>query len=102
MLNSHFSKTQSNEIGPDDLVGATLDWVNADPQGRSEDMEDPLKSIPIKKCSVQCMREEEEKQEALLEKNVSVHINPHADGKHRTCEKKKIKEHQASICWRKS
>ena len=72
-LSTYISEANRNEVDPDDLVGASFDWVNADPQGRSEVMADLLKTIPLEKCSLQCIREEEEKHEPLLESNVKAY-----------------------------
>ena len=72
-LSKYFSEATINDADPDDLVGASFDWVNADPEERGDVLEDLLNTVPMEKCSVQCLKEEKEKHESLLESNMKVY-----------------------------
>ena len=71
-LNSYFSEAKRNDVDPDDVVGATLDWVDSDIPNRTDVTEDLLKTIPMEKCSLQCLEEETEKHAAIMDSNFNV------------------------------
>ena len=66
-LTSYLEEIKKSDADGDDLLGASLDWINADPQGRRESMEALLQMVPMEKCSLECLEEEQEKHEDLLD-----------------------------------
>ena len=83
-LTSHLVKIKSN-ADADDLLSASLDWINAHPQARREAMKELLEMLPLEKCSLDGLYEEGLKHEALLDILSKVRI---LDSMHQ------IREHQ--------
>ena len=69
-LHNCLAKVKQNDADPDDLLGASLDWVNADPDNRRDEMEELLEAVPMEKCSLQCLKEELHKHKNLFDTNV--------------------------------
>ena len=68
-LKSCLLQVKQNGADPDDLLGASLDWASADPEDRGDEMEALLRALPMEKCSLQCLEEEQEKHQKLLISN---------------------------------
>ena len=73
-LNSYIDDLKQNDADPDDMLGASLDWVHADPENRGEEMEELLAAVPLEQCSYQCLEEEEQKHQSLLDTNLGAQI----------------------------
>ena len=72
-LSIFFAEADQFDVDPDDLLGASFEWLRADPEFRIEFMEVLLKDIPMEKCSLQCIQEEEDKNGSLIEQNAKVY-----------------------------
>ena len=70
-LNSYFQDAQ--EINPNHLLEASLEWVRYDKQNRLTLLEDLLKSIPLEKCTVLHIKKMKLKHEALMDSNLKVY-----------------------------
>ena len=66
-LKSYIQDLKKNEADPNDLLIATLDWMNADPKGRGHAMKELLEVVPPEQCHLPCLEEVEEKYDSLLE-----------------------------------
>ena len=65
-LYHYLHEVKQMDADPDDLLGASLDWVNACPEDRGKKLEQLVQAAPMEQCSLQCLIEELQKYRALL------------------------------------
>ena len=65
-VSSFMSSAQETDADPDDLLEASMEWINYKPSQRVDCMEEVLQKIELLECSVECLENEMETHEALL------------------------------------
>ena len=65
-INSFVSSAQETDVDPDDLLEASMEWINSKPSQRIDCMEELLEKIELLKCSVECLESNIETHEALF------------------------------------
>ena len=65
-VNSFMSSAEETNADPDDLLEASLQWINSKLSERIDCMEELLQKIQLLKCSVECLENEMETHEALF------------------------------------
>ena len=65
-VSSFMSSAQETDADPDDLLEASMEWINYKPSQRVDCMEEVLQKIQLLECSVECLENEMEIHEALL------------------------------------
>ena len=65
-VNSLLSSAQDTDADCDDLVEASMEWINYEPSHRINYMEELLQKIQLLECSVECLENEMEVHEALF------------------------------------
>ena len=65
-VNSFMSSAQERDVDPDDLLDASMEWINSKPSQRIDCMEELLEKIQLLECSVECLENEIETHEALF------------------------------------
>ena len=65
-VNSFMSNAQEADVDPDDLLEASMEWINSKPSQRIDCMEELLEKIQLLECSVECLEHEIETHEALF------------------------------------
>ena len=65
-VNSFISSAQETDVDPDDLLEASMEWVNSKPSQRIDCMEELLEKIQLLECSVECLENEIETHEELF------------------------------------
>ena len=72
-ITHYLSEAKESEEDPDALLGAGLDWISADSHTRCNAIGDMLKSVSMERCSLQCLKEEQQKHAALLNSDPKVY-----------------------------
>ena len=65
-VNSFMSSAEETNADPDDLLEASLQWINSKLSERIDCMEELLQKTQLLKCSVECLENEMETHEALF------------------------------------
>ena len=65
-VNSFVSSTQESDTDPDDILEASIEWINSKLSQRIDCMEEILQKIQLLKCSIECLENELETHEALF------------------------------------
>ena len=65
-VNSFVSSAQETDVDPDDLLDASIEWINSKPSQRIDCMEELLEKIQLLECSVECLENEIEVHEKLF------------------------------------
>ena len=65
-VSSFVSSAQETDADPDDLLEASMEWINYKPSQRVDCMEEILQKIQLLECSVECLESEMENHESLL------------------------------------
>ena len=65
-VSSFMSSAQETDADPDDLLEASMEWINYKPSQRVDCMEEILQKIQLLECSVECLENELENHDALL------------------------------------
>ena len=65
-VSSFMSSAQETDTDPDDLLEASMEWINYKPSQRVDCMEEVLQKIQLLECSVECLENEMENHESLL------------------------------------
>ena len=72
-LRNYLLDAGQNNVDADEILEAALDWLNDDVHRRSEVLEDLLLTVPLERCSLQCIKETEEKHASIFSKNLIVY-----------------------------
>ena len=64
--NSFMSSAEETNADPDDLLEASLQWINSKLSERIDCMEELLQKIQLSKCSIECLENEMETHEELF------------------------------------
>ena len=65
-VNSFMSSAQETDVDPDDLLEASMQWINSKPAQRTDCMEELLQKIQLLECSYECLENEMETHEVLF------------------------------------
>ena len=65
-VNSFMSSAQETDADPDDLLEASMEWINSKRSQRIDCMEELLQKIKLLECSVECLENEMETHEDLI------------------------------------
>ena len=60
------SSARETDVDPDDLLEASMEWINSKPSQRINCMEEILQKVQLLECSVECIESEMETHEALF------------------------------------
>ena len=73
-LNRFLGATKESLTNPDDLLEATLDWIEYKPDDRITSLESMVQNIDISECSIECLEREIKNHTALLAQCPNVHF----------------------------
>ena len=65
-ISSVMSSAKETDVDPDNLLEASMEWINSKPNPRIDRMEELLQRIQLLECSVDCLRNEMETHKALF------------------------------------
>ena len=65
-VNSFITSAQETDTDPDDLLEASMEWINSKPSQRIDSMEELLQKIQLLECSVECLENEMDTHEELF------------------------------------
>ena len=65
-VNRFMSSAQETDADPDDLLEASMEWINSKPSQRIDCMEELLQKIQLLECSVECLENEMKTHESLF------------------------------------
>ena len=65
-VNSFMSSARETDADPDDLLEASMEWINSKPSQRIDCMEELLQKVQLLECSLECLENEMGTHEALF------------------------------------
>ena len=65
-VNSFMTSAQETDADPDDLLEASMEWINSKPSQRIDCMEELLQKIQLMECSIECLENEMDSHEELF------------------------------------